>query len=119
MGGWEVPTWASTQEDLARFTRRAALRAEGMQGAEPSNLPAQAGSSTPGLCVLGKLPSLSAPQFAPQQNGSAGRAPSELQGAGPAVPTGSGAHSRRCINAAGKCCGRGERVKAGRFLIVK
>lgn len=88
-----MPTWALKQEVSARFTRWALLQAEGMQGAKPrqlgfaSNLPARAGSSTPRLCVSGKLPSLSVPQFAPQQNGGVGRAPSELLGAGSAVPT--------------------------------
>lgn len=65
-----------------------------MPGAKPhllgfaSNLSANPGSSMPKLCVLGKLPSLSAPRFAPPPNGGVGRDLLELLGAGLADPTG-------------------------------
>lgn len=52
-----------------------------------SNLFANPGSPTPELCDLGKLPPLSAPDFAPQQSGGVGGGLSEVLGVGLADPT--------------------------------
>lgn len=84
-----------------------------------SNPSAELLSPTPKQCALGKLPPCSVPQFAPHQNGGVGKDLSELLGDGSPDPSRKPAHAVPALNAAGDCCGRRERVKARRFLIVK
>lgn len=118
--GREVPTGAlKHKKNFARLTRWTVLQAELKQLDFSSNLSANPCSPMLRLCVLGKLLPLSGSQFAPRQNAGIVRDLSKLPEAGSVKSQGQARTHLALDKCWGNCCGRGERVKTGRFLIVK